>query len=199
MVRMSDAAPRSTRVRLTLVAVLATVAVEIALALLLLFAVHRTTIESLIAAGQSLALQVELGIAIGLVLAALQVLLLYALPRWKAFTGEAVGRTTLSVRDIAIISLAVGFAEELLFRAALTPLLGNLWTSLLFAAVHANYAPRRYSRSTWAMGIVALSMVFALSLVLGEVFVRVGLVAAMAAHALYDFVVLMAYRRVFAW
>jgi uncharacterized protein len=40
---------------------------------------------------------------------------------------------------IATIALAAGVCEEVLFRGALQPRLGILWTSLVFAAVHSQY------------------------------------------------------------
>jgi membrane protease YdiL (CAAX protease family) len=176
-----------------------TAAAEVALAAVLLMLVHRDGAASLGVSPQPLGLQVSAGAAIGGLLAALQVALLVSLPRWHAFSRAAVGDATLSVRDIALISVIVGIAEELLFRAAVQPLIGNLWTSLAFAAVHANYAPSRHDRSTWPFSVTALGMIFALSLVLGETFERAGLLAAMTAHIAYDFVVLMSYRRIFGW
>jgi len=40
---------------------------------------------------------------------------------------------------IATIALSAGICEELLFRGAMQPRLGVLWTSLVFAAIHTQY------------------------------------------------------------
>jgi membrane protease YdiL (CAAX protease family) len=192
-------APRTQAPRLTLLAVFATASAELALAAVVLLADHRASLRALFASPLPLAAQLAAGTAIGGALAVLQVLLLRASARWREFSRASVGATSLSLRDIALVSAYVGVAEELLFRAALQPLLGIGWTSAVFTALHANYSPPRHGRRLWPHALVALAMVFGLSVALGVVFVRCGLGAAIVAHAVYDFIVLVAYRRMFGW
>lgn len=185
--------------RVTLAAVLATAAVEVAVAALLLATLHDDPHATLFASPASLPLQVAVGLVAAAALAAAQSALLGASARWRGFVQSALGGATLSMRDIAIVSVVVGVAEEVLFRAALQPLIGVWGTSVLFAAVHANYAPMLHDRSQWGFSAAALATVFGLSLLLGVAYERAGLAAAVTAHAAYDFLVLVTYRRTFNW
>jgi membrane protease YdiL (CAAX protease family) len=58
--------------------------------------------------------------------------------------------------EIAVLALASGTAEELLFRGALQPALGLAWTSLLFGAVHFVPSRRLLPWTAWAgvMGVL---------------------------------------------
>jgi membrane protease YdiL (CAAX protease family) len=135
-----------------------------------------------------------IGLAFGLGMAALQVAGINASQRWRRFLVRAVGSTPLSTAHIVIIGVAVGIAEELLFRAAIQPLVGVTAASLIFAAVHWNYAAVRGSRETIAFSVLAFALVFLISVVLGQVFLAFGLGAAIVAHASYDIAVLLKYR-----
>jgi membrane protease YdiL (CAAX protease family) len=89
------------------------------------------------------------------------------------------------------ISLAAAFGEELLFRAALQPLLG-IWTaSLLFLLAH---APAYRLRSLGRAELIQAAGVFAVSVFLGLIFEYSGLLAAMLVHAALDIAGLYAIR-----
>lgn len=72
----------------------------------------------------------------------------FALAAWWGFSRLTIGRTLLyrldallgferlSLRDILLIALSAGVGEEMLFRGVVQPLLGLLWTALLFGAMH---------------------------------------------------------------
>ena len=135
-----------------------------------------------------------IGLAVGLGLAVLQIAGINASQRWRQFLVSALGAPPSSTAHIVIIGVAVGIAEELLFRAAIQPLVGVTVASLIFAAVHWNYAAVRGSRETIAFSALAFALVFVVSVVLGHLFVVFGLSAAILAHASYDIVVLMKYR-----
>jgi membrane protease YdiL (CAAX protease family) len=60
-----------------------------------------------------------------------------------------------SDRDIILLALASGVAEELLFRGALQPALGVVLTSILFGAVHFVPTRRLAPWSVWA-GVMGL-------------------------------------------
>ncbi|MGB9110812.1 MAG: CPBP family intramembrane glutamic endopeptidase [Telluria sp.] len=89
------------------------------------------------------------------------------------------------------ISIAAAIGEEMLFRAALQPLLGVWIVSLLFLLTHVPvYRFRKMDGATLAQA----ASVFAGSVVLGFVFQYVGLLAAMLVHMWIDIVGLVIVR-----
>ncbi|NGQ94612.1 CPBP family intramembrane metalloprotease [Brevibacillus sp. SYP-B805] len=93
----------------------------------------------------------------------------------------------LSIWSTFWLCLFVGLSEEWLFRGVLQPLLGNGWTSVLFAIVH-----YRYLRKPLLMLSVLLT-----SLLLGWLFSFTGgLLAPVAAHAMIDFLLALYLRLV---
>jgi membrane protease YdiL (CAAX protease family) len=191
-----DRAASAKQITLSRVAVSA--ASELAIAAVLLYIAKRS-IPSLFEAPAGVATQAFAGIALGALIAVVQIALLRRFDEWQAFSRRAIEGTKLGAAEIVVVSVLVGIAEETLFRAALQPLLGLWLASLLFAAVHVNYAALRGRHATRLLSILALSTVFALGVCLGIVFERLGLVAAMTMHATYDMLVLLAYRKLFAW
>jgi uncharacterized protein len=78
------------------------------------------------------------------------------------------------------IALAAGVGEEVLFRGALLPRLGNVAAALLFAVLHAQYA----------ISLATLE-IFILGLILGLLRKRAGTTAAIIAHTGYDMILLV--------
>jgi membrane protease YdiL (CAAX protease family) len=78
------------------------------------------------------------------------------------------------------LALAAGIGEEILFRGALLPRLGNPMSALLFAALHAQYA----------ISLATLE-IFILGLVLGWLRRRAGTTGAIVAHSGYDMILLV--------
>jgi membrane protease YdiL (CAAX protease family) len=114
-----------------------------------------------------------------------------------ANTIKAYGRLDLSGLNPVWISLAAAIGEELLFRAALQPLLGVWITSLIFLLTHTPvYQFRRLNVAT----LVQAAGVFGASVALGFIYQYVGLLAAMMVHTALDviglYVVRNALRRV---
>jgi membrane protease YdiL (CAAX protease family) len=100
-----------------------------------------------------------------------------------ANTIKAYGRLDLSGLNPVWISLAAAIGEELLFRAALQPLLGVWITSIVFLLTHTPvYQFRRLNRAT----LVQALGVFGASVVLGFIYQYVGLLAAMMVHTALD-------------
>lgn len=90
---------------------------------------------------------------------------------------------TFSWPQAIILSVAAGVCEELLFRGALQPLIGIWFSSALFAVVH-------------AYGKLYLFISFLASLGLGYIYIITGsLVAPIIAHAIYDFLIILAIKR----
>lgn len=108
-------------------------------------------------------------------------------------TITAYGRLDLSGLNPVWISLAAAIGEELLFRAALQPLLGVWITSLVFLLTHTPvYQFRRLNIAT----LVQAVGVFGASVALGFIYQYVGLLAAMMVHTALDVVGLYVVRNV---
>ena len=110
----------------------------------------------------------------------------------SARTIESYAKLDLGGLNPLWISIAAAIGEEMLFRAALQPLLGVWIVSLLFLVTHVPvYRFRKLDGATLAQA----ASVFVGSVVLGFVFQRVGLLASMLVHAWIDIVGLMIVRR----
>lgn len=108
-------------------------------------------------------------------------------------TITAYGRLDLSGLNPVWISLAAAIGEELLFRAALQPLLGVWITSVIFLVTHTPvYQFRKLNRAT----LVQAAGVFGASVALGLIYQYVGLLAALMVHAALDVVGLYVVRNV---
>jgi membrane protease YdiL (CAAX protease family) len=110
----------------------------------------------------------------------------------SARTIESYARLDLSGLNPLWISIAAAIGEEMLFRAALQPLLGVWIVSLIFLLTHVPvYRFRKLDGATLAQA----ASVFAGSVVLGFVFQQVGLLAAMLVHMWIDIVGLLIVRQ----
>jgi len=198
----SGSAPRNSAVgatpappsRITLRNVLISAIAQVIIALVILHFTQPVAIGTLAQAAVPSLPSAGIGLAVGLGMAALQVAGMNASQRWRRFLVQSIGTTPLGATQIVAIGVAVGIAEELLFRAAMQPLLGVTVTSLVFAAVHWNYAAVRGLREVLALSVLAFALIFVISVVLGHVFAGFGLGAAIVAHASYDIAVLLKYR-----
>jgi len=139
-------------------------------------------------------IQVMWGIGIGL---------LFTLPLWALFTRvrwfdayylqmiELASRLDLRGFNPLWFSLCAGVGEELLFRGAVQPLAGLWLTSVIFTALH--YQTGGFSKMNPQKAIYVL-LIFLVSLGLGILSVRIGLIAAMVTHTFVDIVGLMSLR-----
>ena len=100
-----------------------------------------------------------------------------------ANTVKAYGRLDLSGLNPVWISLAAAIGEELLFRAALQPLLGVWGTSVIFLLTH---TPVYQFRRLNLAALVQAAGVFGASVALGFIYQYVGLLAAMMVHTALD-------------
>jgi uncharacterized protein len=85
---------------------------------------------------------------------------------------------------IILISISAGIGEEIFFRAALQPLLGLWITSILFVALHGYINPKN-----WKITLYGIAMVFIIA-GFGYLFIELGLISAIIAHGLYDYILL---------
>lgn len=109
----------------------------------------------------------------------------------SARTIDSYARLDLGGLNPLWISIAAAVGEEMLFRAALQPLLGVWIVSLLFLLTH---VPVYRFRKLDGAAIAQAAGVFGGSVVLGFVFDYVGLLAAMLVHAWIDIVGLLIVR-----
>lgn len=142
---------------------------------------HRS-LRSLIAAAPSSAADVLLGITLGVVLAgvvAVVVLRVPAASALRAIIERVLATARPSTLDFVLLAACAGVGEELFFRAALQPVTGIIVAALAFAILHTGVPKSR--------GVVTFAAyVFAMGLILGSAFQLLGLGAAMAMHAVFD-------------
>jgi len=101
-------------------------------------------------------------------------------------------RVDLSGMNPLMIGITAGLWEEVLFRAAVQPIIGIWWGSLLFMLAHTGTG--QFWTMNWKKAIYAFG-VFVAGVMLGEIFEHVGIIAAIATHAAIDIVGLFAMRR----
>jgi len=127
--------------------------------------------------------QASAGVGLGLLLVGLALVLEYGFKIAGIAPGDDVEKLTeqmlgplfKSIVGILTLGLAAALGEESIFRGALLPKFGLIFTSLLFALLHSNYG---VSTATLA--------VFLVGLVLGLVRLRANTTTAMIVHAVYN-------------
>lgn len=93
----------------------------------------------------------------------------------ERLTEQLIGPLTMSIPGILTLGLAAALGEETVFRGALLPRFGLVFTTLLFALLHSQYG---FSFSTVAVFIVGL--------VLGVIRMRANTTTSMITHAVYN-------------
>lgn len=146
------------------------------------------TIPEVFTNGAAIGNQLVAGFGAGIVFGLMAALLMMH-PSMKIisedyFIVKEIKKIDLKSFDIFQISIIAGITEEFLFRAAIQPLLGVWLTSLIFVAIHGYISFKSAAHITFAL------FVFLLSTVLGILLIYVGIISAMAAHAVYDIIVL---------
>ncbi|MEX2416175.1 MAG: CPBP family intramembrane glutamic endopeptidase [Paenibacillaceae bacterium] len=121
----------------------------------------------------------------GILFAAVVLFSDYILARWipKHVTDDGGMNEKIfanrSLWHLIVICLVVSVCEELLFRGAVQNSIGVYWTSVLFTAIHVRYLQH------WLMTL----LVFAISYGLGWIYMQTGtLFTPIIAHFIIDFV-----------
>lgn len=98
--------------------------------------------------------------------------------------ARMIGDLNLDRSEIIFISVCAGVGEELLFRGVLQPILGVIFTAVLFVAIHGYLNPRDWRISVYgvAMTLIIVGLGF-----LTELY---GVWTAAMAHTLIDVVLL---------
>jgi uncharacterized protein len=128
---------------------------------------------------------VSVGVAVGLVIFGtfFDTLMTKLTPEQSRTIQQVSSQLLKNVNSLVpaiAIALAAGIGEEILFRGALLPRLGNPAAALLFAVLHAQYA----------ISLATLE-IFILGLVLGILRRRAGTTGAIIAHTSYDMILLL--------
>jgi uncharacterized protein len=98
-------------------------------------------------------------------------------PDVDKITNQQLGPLFETIPGILTLGLAAALGEELIFRGALLPKFGLLYTSILFTLVHANYGLS-----------VATLIVFILALTLGILRIKHSTTLTMITHASYNII-----------
>lgn len=165
---------------------IASMLIYISLTLLLARYVHEASFISLFQHGITYPVQLLTGVIFGLIAAGI----IFRLMFQTALSGilkdyvivNLLSGMHLSRFDRTQVSVFAGIGEELFFRGALQPVIGIWLTSLLFVALHGYFKFRSWKHIVFGL------LMFLLSIGLGVLYERAGLVAAMTAHVVYDYV-----------
>jgi membrane protease YdiL (CAAX protease family) len=98
-------------------------------------------------------------------------------PNVDKITNQQLGPLFETIPGILTLGLAAALGEELIFRGAMLPKFGLVYTSILFTLVHANYGLS-----------VATLIVFILAIVLGVLRIRYNTTLTMVTHASYNII-----------
>ncbi|MGE5192485.1 MAG: lysostaphin resistance A-like protein [Deltaproteobacteria bacterium] len=103
----------------------------------------------------------------------------------KQFLVDALGPSLAACRwyDLLLIGAVAGFGEEILFRGVLQPLIGQLWSNVVFGLVH-------FVTPTYALLAGLLGGYLGWLLKASE-----NLLAPIIAHGLYDFLAFLVVAR----
>ncbi len=164
------------------------VVVYLVLALLIFHYFHETSISDAFERGYSVSFQLVIGILSGIAASAMIGFLSSRPPVSEVlhdfYIVELLSKMKMTTFDRFQLSLFAGTGEELLFRGAIQPLLGNSITSLIFIGIHGYFKFKSLGHILFGGMMVGLSFVF------GLLFEHAGLIAAMSAHATYDVIML---------
>lgn len=163
-------------------------AVYLLLSFLIYHFIHGSALEQAFKHGYSVQGQLVYGLAAGGIAAAIIGFIMKRPPVSGVLRDFQIVEMLMNIRltlfDRFQLSFFAGVGEELLFRGAIQPLLGIWLTSLLFVGIHGYFKFKTMGHVLFGL------MMFGLSVGLGYLFEGVGLIAAMAAHAVYDLIML---------
>lgn len=179
-----------TRRTLVQLSVLTTLAMTL-LALIVLVVMGASFRETLLG-GFAPGMQLLVGSAIGAAAGVLGGVLGFRLPgteQMQEIVRSVFRQFRPRTRDLALVSAGAGWGEELLFRGAIQPLVGIWPAAILFALAHGLLTRLTLGRVAYTLALVAAGAG------LGYLAEWAGLLAAITAHAVYDFVALLTARR----
>jgi hypothetical protein len=169
-----------------LILALATLIVFGGLGVLFIPSVRDTGVIPFIVGNKKMWLQLLIGLAFGIITAnaGWQIVELPRLKKTKIFFSEIIRPLKLNTFEIVIISICAGIGEELFFRGAVQPMLGIWATSVLFVLLHGYLNPFNLPLTYYGIYMVLVIGV------LGLFTENVGIITAIIAHALIDYILL---------
>ena len=144
------------------------------------------SLESSFRKGSSLPIQLGLGLLLGSLIGSLAWTLVN-LPFFREtrdFFVDIIGPLRLNWLEVLLISCCAGIGEEILFRGAIQPHLGILWTSILFVALHGYINPFNSQMTVYGVFMIIVICF------LGWTAVEYGLVSVIVAHTVIDVILL---------
>lgn len=154
---------------------------------------HEENFYSLFISDTSLWMQLGIGAGAGMLASLIIYLVIQFKPVSEVLSDfmifEALSKANFTFFDRAQLSFFAGAGEEVLFRGAIQPLLGNTITSIIFIGIHG------YIKFKSVGHILFGALMFGLSFMLGLLTAHVGIISAMVAHAVYDLIMLQAIQR----
>lgn len=147
---------------------------------------HDSSILNLIGVGWDWYYQLPIGLAVGWIAGqgAKRIITSRPLQKVKVEYISVIRQLQLRPWEIIFLSFCAGFGEEWLFRGALQPWMGIWITSVVFVAVHGYLNPM-----DWRISIYGGAMVLFIA-AMGWMFDTIGPFSAIAAHFIFDVVML---------
>ena len=135
---------------------------------------------------KALWLQIIIGLAFGIITAKAgwQIVELPILQKTKVFFTQIIKPLQLSVLEIILISICAGIGEEMFFRGVVQPVLGIWATAVLFVLLHGYLNPFNMPLTYYGIYMVVVIGV------IGLFTEYLGIVSAMMAHTVIDFILL---------
>lgn len=166
---------------------LATITIMPFIALVMDEFIERISLASAVLGHIHILLQIPIGAAIGLIGAFFAQKLVEAPFMEKVNSGyiNAFGGFRLDMNEIVLVSLCAGVGEEILFRGAMQPLVGVIFTSVFFVAIHGYLNPKN-----WRLSVYGIYMT-AVIIGIGYASEFLGLVTAIVAHTVIDIYLLI--------
>ena len=103
----------------------------------------------------------------------------------RAKYAGLIGPLKLGFWEIIYISICAGIGEEVLFRGAIQPLLGVIFTAVVFVALHGYLNPKDARISVYGFYLVLVMIA------IGVICDQIGIVSSMIAHTVIDIYLLL--------
>ncbi len=135
----------------------------------------------------SIGIQVISGVAFGLLAAVMAHFIISR--KWmetvmKKYAG-LIGPFKLSIWNILYVSICAGIGEEILFRGAIQPLIGIIFTAIIFVGLHGYLNPKDARISVYGFFMVFIMIA------IGLMCDHIGILSTIIAHTVIDIYLLL--------
>jgi len=163
-------------------------ALWIVIGFVIIYFFHDQSFMGIMEEGSTVAVQILAGLTMGWVFGEIG-RWLFRSPYFRAtlddyYIVKQLKEFSLSNSQIVQVSVIAGISEEILFRAAIQPIIGIWLTSLIFIGVHGYIRFKTFGHAIFTL------FTFLLSVILGLLFIYFGILSAIIAHAVYDIILL---------